>query len=58
MLSLIEKFLDLNRNSIPELVVQVLNPSEDFFTSYTAEPEGELRQSRDIQTRRQADQSS
>ena len=37
MLSLIEKFLDLNRSSIPELVVAVLNPSEDFFSSYKAE---------------------
>lgn len=34
MLSLIEKFLDTNRNSIPELVVQVLNPSEDFYSRY------------------------
>ena len=40
VLSLIEKFLDLNRTSIPELVVQVLNPGEDFFTSYTSEAEG------------------
>jgi hypothetical protein len=38
MLSLIEKFLDLNRNSIPELVVKVLNPSEDFYNSYKAGP--------------------
>jgi hypothetical protein len=37
MLSLIEKFLDHNRSSIPELVVQVLNPGEDFFSRYIAE---------------------
>jgi len=40
MLSLIEKFLDLNRNSIPELVVQVLNPGEDFYSSYVTEGDG------------------
>jgi hypothetical protein len=34
MLSLIEKFLDLNRSAIPQLVVGVLNPSEDFYSSY------------------------
>jgi YaaC-like Protein len=34
MLSLIGKFLDINRSSIPELVVQVLNPSEDFYSRY------------------------
>jgi hypothetical protein len=38
MLSLIEKFLDVNRNTIPELVVQVLNPGEDhFYRRYNAE---------------------
>lgn len=40
MLSLIEKFLDLNRSTIPELVVGVLNPSEDFYGSYN-EPEAD-----------------
>lgn len=34
MLSLIEKFLETNRDSIPELVVHVLNPSEDFYSRY------------------------
>jgi len=34
MLSLIEKFLETNRNSIPELTVHVLNPSEDFYSRY------------------------
>jgi hypothetical protein len=33
-LSLIENFLDLNRSAIPELVVGVLNPGEDFYSSY------------------------
>jgi hypothetical protein len=35
MLSLIEKFLDLNRTAIPQLVVGILNPSEDFYSRYT-----------------------
>jgi len=38
MLGLIEKFLDLNRASIPELVVKVLNPAEDYFSDYDREP--------------------
>jgi hypothetical protein len=38
MLSLVEKFLQVNRNSIPELIVQVLNPGEDFYaTRYKVE---------------------
>ncbi len=37
MLSLIEKFLDLNRSAIPELVVGILNPKEDFFSRYNIE---------------------
>jgi len=34
VLSIIEKFLDVNRQSIPELVVQILNPDEDYYSRH------------------------
>jgi YaaC-like protein len=38
-LSLIERFLEINRSVIPQMVVTVLNPREDFYSSFPATTE-------------------
>jgi hypothetical protein len=39
-LSLIESFLDKNRQDMPEIVVKILNPHEDYFYGKSGSPTG------------------